>query len=69
MSAACCTLAITPLVRELILYLAGQEPLYPAQGKMARLAAVLLEQIPDAARRRYIDHEVLMYEGDRLRIA
>lgn len=69
MPAACCTLAITPLLRELILYLAGQEPLYPAQGKMARLAAVLLEQIPNAARRRCIDHEVLMYEGDRLRIA
>jgi AraC-like DNA-binding protein len=44
----CCTIAITPLVRELILYLAEQEPTYSVDGKTARLAAVLLEQIPDA---------------------
>lgn len=48
MPETCCTVAITPLVRELILYLAGQEPSYSSDGKTARLAAVLLEQIPDA---------------------
>ncbi|WP_223232351.1 AraC family transcriptional regulator [Marinomonas arctica] len=45
---ACCTLAITPLVRELILHLAEQEPTYPSEGKTARLVAVLLEQLSDA---------------------
>lgn len=48
MPEACCTMAITPLVRELILYLAEQEPSYSAEGKTARLVAVLLEQMPDA---------------------
>ncbi|EMR6904655.1 TPA: helix-turn-helix transcriptional regulator [Serratia marcescens] len=43
----CCTIAITPLVRELVLHLAEQEPRYSSEGKTARLAAVLLEQIPD----------------------
>lgn len=49
MPETCCTIAITPLVRELILYLAEQDPSYSSEGKTARLAAVLLEQIPDAA--------------------
>lgn len=44
----CCTVAITPFIRELILSLARQEPRYPEQGKTVRLAAVLLEQLPDA---------------------
>lgn len=44
----CCTLAITPFVRELILHLAEQEPSYPSEGKTARLVAVLLEQLSDA---------------------
>lgn len=48
MPETCCTIAITPLVRELILHLADQGPSYPSEGKMARLASVLLEQIPDA---------------------
>ncbi|WP_249268385.1 hypothetical protein [Serratia marcescens] len=48
MPKTCCTIAITPLVRELVLYLAEQEPRYSSEGKTARLAAVLLEQIPDA---------------------
>lgn len=41
-------LLLPPLVRELILHLADQGPSYPSEGKMARLASVLLEQIPDA---------------------
>lgn len=45
---ACCTVAITPLVRELILHLAEQEPAYLSEGKTARLVAVLLEQLSDA---------------------
>ncbi|MEW5621990.1 helix-turn-helix transcriptional regulator [Pseudomonas putida] len=44
----CCTVAITPLVREMILYLAEQEPAYHSEGKTARLVAVLLEQLSDA---------------------
>lgn len=42
----CCTVAITPLVRELILYLAAEAPCYSPESKTSRLAAVLLEQIP-----------------------
>ncbi|MGO1870366.1 MAG: helix-turn-helix domain-containing protein, partial [Halomonas sp.] len=44
----CCTVAITPLVRELILHLAEQELTYLSEGKTARLVAVLLEQLSDA---------------------
>ncbi|WP_448120541.1 AraC family transcriptional regulator [Pseudomonas veronii] len=44
----CCTVAITPLVREMILHLAEQEPAYHSEGKTARLVAVLLEQLSDA---------------------
>lgn len=48
MPEGCCTVAITPLVRELILYLSEQEASYPSEGKIARLVAVLLEQLSDA---------------------
>ncbi|HBQ5896664.1 TPA: helix-turn-helix transcriptional regulator [Klebsiella variicola subsp. variicola] len=48
MPETCCTIAVTSLDRELILYLAEQEPSYSAGSKTARLAAVLLEQVPDA---------------------
>lgn len=48
MPEACCTVAITPLVREMILHLAEQEPAYRAESKTARLVAVLLEQLSDA---------------------
>lgn len=44
----CCTLAISPLVRELIQHLAGQSAAYPLQGPTARLVAVLLEQLAGA---------------------
>ncbi|MDP9770764.1 AraC family transcriptional regulator [Kosakonia cowanii] len=47
MPETCCTLAITPLVRELVLFLAEQEHAYSTDSKTARLAAVLLEHIPD----------------------
>ncbi|GAB1578325.1 AraC family transcriptional regulator [Bordetella petrii] len=42
---ACCTLSLTPLVRELILHLAQQPHEYAAGGATARLVAVLLEQL------------------------
>ena len=45
---ACCTVAITPIVREMILHLAEQEPSCLCEGKTARLVAVLLEQLSDA---------------------
>lgn len=41
----CCTLAITPLVRELIQHLAGEGPAWPRTAPTARLVAVLLEQL------------------------
>lgn len=44
----CCTLAISPLVRELIVYLADQPAAYPQRGPTARVAAVLLEQLAAA---------------------
>jgi len=47
MPETCCTLAISPLVRELVLFLAEQEHAYSPDSKTARLAAVLLEHIPD----------------------
>ncbi|TPD93583.1 AraC family transcriptional regulator [Pantoea vagans] len=47
MPETCCTLAISPLVRELVLFLAEQEHAYLPDSKTARLAAVLLEHIPD----------------------
>lgn len=44
----CCTVAITPLVREMIRHVAGQDPAAPTDGSTARLIAVLLEQLSDA---------------------
>jgi AraC-like DNA-binding protein len=41
----CCTLVITPLVRELIEHLGNQPQLYPVDGPTGRLAAVLLDQL------------------------
>jgi AraC-like DNA-binding protein len=41
----CCTLAITPLVRELIEHLANLPPLYAVDGPTARLASVLLDEL------------------------
>lgn len=45
----CCTLAISPLVRELVQHLARQDPAYPREGPTARLAMVLLEQLSTAS--------------------
>ncbi len=41
----CCTLAISPLLRELIRFLADQDRAYPNEGPTARLVTVLLEQL------------------------
>ncbi|WP_370881957.1 AraC family transcriptional regulator [Labrys wisconsinensis] len=43
--AECCTLSITPMLREMIRHLAGLPPDYPADGPTARLAGVLLEEL------------------------
>lgn len=45
----CCTLSITPLVRELILHLSACEPAYLPETPTARVAAVLLEQLEKSA--------------------
>lgn len=42
-----CTVAISPLVRELIQHLAGLPHDYPADGPTARLARVLLDELPN----------------------
>lgn len=41
----CCTLALSPLILELILHLSGQAQDYPANSRIARLANVLLEEL------------------------
>ncbi|WP_144639654.1 AraC family transcriptional regulator [Bordetella genomosp. 13] len=41
----CCTLAVSPLVRELIQHLADQGQAYAPDGPTARLAGVLVEQL------------------------
>lgn len=41
----CCTLALSPLILELILHLSGQVQDYPAHSRIARLANVLLEEL------------------------
>ena len=45
MPAKCCTVAITPLVREMIRYLANQDFSALSEGPTERLASVLLEQL------------------------
>ncbi|RYH49938.1 MAG: AraC family transcriptional regulator [Alcaligenaceae bacterium] len=44
----CCTLSITPLLRELIRHLAQVDPAYPPGGSTERLVMVLLEQLAGA---------------------
>ncbi len=41
----CCTLAITPLLRELFRHLARGEPAYQGGSKTERVGAVLLDQL------------------------
>jgi AraC-like DNA-binding protein/mannose-6-phosphate isomerase-like protein (cupin superfamily) len=43
----CCTVAITPLVRELLLRAATYGWRYPKNGPRARLLSVLIEQLPE----------------------
>lgn len=40
-----CTLSISPLVKELIIYLSGQEQCYLADSSTAKLVEVLIEQL------------------------
>ncbi|ROL67533.1 helix-turn-helix domain-containing protein [Pseudomonas vranovensis] len=49
----CCTLALSPLILELVLYLAGGPNDYPADGQIARLAGVLLELLEQAPAERF----------------
>ena len=44
----CCTVAIVPVVREMIRYIAEQGPVAATDGPSARLIAVLLEQLSQA---------------------
>ncbi|WP_066268715.1 AraC family transcriptional regulator [Hydrogenophaga palleronii] len=48
MPSNCCTLAISPMVSELVKYLAQQGLAFQSDGPTARLAAVLLEQLATA---------------------
>ncbi|WP_233253109.1 AraC family transcriptional regulator [Paracoccus binzhouensis] len=43
----CCTLSITPLLRELVLHMADQPSEYPPDSPAARKAAVLLEELAE----------------------
>ncbi|MCO7515977.1 helix-turn-helix transcriptional regulator [Pseudomonas guariconensis] len=45
---ACCTLAVSPLLRELLLKATGFETLYAEQGPQARLIATLLDELCEA---------------------
>lgn len=45
---ACCTLSVSPLLRELVIRSASLPPHYPARGAEARLCAVLLDEIAAA---------------------
>lgn len=45
MPTECCTLAISPLIRELAQYLVHQDPEYPEAGSTARIVDVLLDQL------------------------
>ncbi|MEQ4617320.1 MAG: AraC family transcriptional regulator [Corticimicrobacter sp.] len=69
----CCTLAISPMMRELILYLAVQGPDYPRDGAAGRVAAVLLEQlylpVSDHPRIRHLADALVMDPADRSTLA
>jgi AraC-like DNA-binding protein len=44
----CCTLKVSPLLRELVQRLADLPPLYPTDGPVDRLVAVLLDELAQA---------------------
>lgn len=46
--AGCCTLAVSPLLRELMVKAAGYPELYPRHGKEERLVAALLDELTEA---------------------
>lgn len=45
---SCCTIAVSTLLRELLLKVAGFVPLYPLDGREARLIATLLDELAAA---------------------
>lgn len=77
----CCTLALSPLVLELILHLSAQPQDYPHDGPLARLAGALLElleqapteqlylPLPDNRGLRRIADELTRAPGDRASMA
>lgn len=48
MPGSCCTVSVSPLLRELLLRSAGFPALYPVDGVESRLAAVLLDELAAA---------------------
>jgi AraC-like DNA-binding protein/quercetin dioxygenase-like cupin family protein len=44
----CCTISVSPLLRELLMKAAGFAQLYPEQGREARLIAALLDELCEA---------------------
>jgi AraC-like DNA-binding protein len=73
----CCTLCISPMLSEMIQYLAGLPPVYEANGPTDRLAQVLLDQLctmpreemflpmPEDARLRKISTAMMRDPSDR----
>jgi AraC-like DNA-binding protein/quercetin dioxygenase-like cupin family protein len=73
----CCTLRISPMLSEMIQYLAGLPPVYEADGPTDRLAQVLLDQLctmpreemflpmPEDARLRKISTAMMRDPSDR----
>lgn len=51
----CCTLAITPLLRELFRHLARGESAYQGGSKTERVGAVLLDQLAEASGRNLVE--------------
>lgn len=45
---SCCTIAVSPLLREMLLKVASYSVLYPLGGKEERLVAALLDQLAEA---------------------
>lgn len=49
----CCTLSISPMIREMIDWLARERGDYPREGHEARLARVLLDELAEMPRQRF----------------
>lgn len=49
----CCTLALSPMIREMVDRLARERADYPAEGHAARLARVVLDELAEMPRERF----------------